>query len=135
MLQLEWWGLALVILATIIVYTLILLLAYRGIMEGQKGKFLFNIPIAPFSIKSRIYSISEQLGVDESDVKYIGDNIFTVNDMRLTVEGFFGVVVYEVDSGNNRVGAVDTTLINYNLPNIRTASGELEELNRKNNNN
>lgn len=126
MIEISWWGLILGILATIIIYTFFFLLVYKWVMKGQNGRFLFNLPLAPFSIKSRIYTISKQLGVDEGQVKYVGNNIFKVNDERYTIEGFFGVVVYQLDQSDEKVGAVKGEVTEYNIANLRHESGEDE---------
>lgn len=126
MLEVTWWGLVFIILGTIVAYTFIFLLALRGMMKGQKGRFLYNLPIAPFSVKSRIYTIAKQLEVEEDEVTYVGNNIYKVKGLRLTVEGFFGVVVYQVDKDNVRLGAVKGDIQQYNLANLRVESGEEE---------
>ena len=127
MVELTWWGLGLIILATIVVYTFVFLLALKSVRKGQKGRFLFNLPIAPFSIKSRVYTISKQLGVQEEDIKYIGDNVYKVNDNKYTVEGFFGVVVYLLDANGSPLGAVKSDVVQYNLANLRHESGETKD--------
>lgn len=126
MIELAWWALVLIILASIIIYTFLLLVVYRGFVKGQKGRFLFNLPLAPFSIKSRMYTISKQLGVDEEDVKYVGDNVYKVNETKYTVEGFFGVVVYQLDDNNNIKGSVLEEITEINLSNLRVESGEID---------
>lgn len=133
MIELAWWALVLIILATIIIYTFLLLVVYRGFVKGQKGRFLFNLPLAPFSVKSRMYTISKQLGVDEEDVKYVGDNVYKVNETKYTVEGFFGVVVYQLDDNNNIKGSVLEEVSEINLSNLRVESGEVDPETTKNN--
>ena len=133
MIELAWWALVLIILATIIIYTFLLLVVYKGFVKGQKGRFLFNLPLAPFSVKSRMYTISKQLGVDEEDVKYVGDNVYKVNETKYTVEGFFGVVVYQLDDNNNIKGAVLEEVTELNLSNLRVESGEVDPEATKNN--
>lgn len=133
MIELAWWALVLIILATIIIYTFLLLVVYRGFVKGQKGRFLFNLPLAPFSVKSRMYTISKQLGVDEEDVKYVGDNVYKVNETKYTVEGFFGVVVYQLDDNNNIKGSVLKEVSEINLSNLRVESGEVDPETTKNN--
>ena len=132
MIELAWWALVLIILATIIIYTFLLLVVYKGFVKGQKGRFLFNLPLAPFSVKSRMYTISKQLGVDEEDVKYVGDNVYKVNETKYTVEGFFGVVVYQLDDNNNIKGAVLEEVTEINLSNLRVESGEVDPETTKN---
>ena len=133
MIELAWWALVLLILATIIIYTFLLLVVYKGFVKGQKGRFLFNLPLAPFSVKSRMYTISKQLGVDEEDVKYVGDNVYKVNETKYTVEGFFGVVVYQLDDNNNIKGSVLKEVSEINLSNLRVESGEVDPETTKNN--
>lgn len=133
MIELAWWALVLIILATIIIYTFLLLVVYKGFVKGQKGRFLFNLPLAPFSVKSRMYTISKQLGVDEEDVKYVGDNVYKVNETKYTVEGFFGVVVYQLDDNNNIKGTVLGEVTELNLSNLRVESGEVDPETTKNN--
>ena len=133
MIELAWWALVLLILATIIIYTFLLLVVYKGFVKGQKGRFLFNLPLAPFSVKSRMYTISKQLGVDEEDVKYVGDNVYKVNETKYTVEGFFGVVVYQLDDNNNIKGTVLGEVTELNLSNLRVESGEVDPEATKNN--
>ena len=133
MIELAWWALVLLILATIIIYTFLLLVVYKGFVKGQKGRFLFNLPLAPFSVKSRMYTISKQLGVDEEDVKYVGDNVYKVNETKYTVEGFFGVVVYQLDDNNNIKGSVLEEVSEINLSNLRVESGEVDPETTKNN--
>lgn len=133
MIELAWWALVLIILASIIIYTFLLLVVYRGFVKGQKGRFLFNLPLAPFSVKSRMYTISKQLGVDEEDVKYVGDNVYKVNETKYTVEGFFGVVVYQLDDNNNIKGSVLEEVSEINLSNLRVESGEVDPETTKNN--
>ena len=133
MIELAWWALVLIILATIIIYTFLLLVVYKGFVKGQKGRFLFNLPLAPFSVKSRMYTISKQLGVDEEDVKYVGDNVYKVNETKYTVEGFFGVVVYQLDDNNNIKGTVLGEVTELNLSNLRVESGEVDPEATKNN--
>lgn len=133
MIELAWWALVLIILATIIIYTFLLLVVYKGFVKGQKGRFLFNLPLAPFSVKSRLYTISKQLGVDEEDVKYVGDNVYKVNETKYTVEGFFGVVVYQLDDNNNIKGTVLGEVTELNLSNLRVESGEVDPEATKNN--
>lgn len=133
MIELAWWALVLIILATIIIYTFLLLVVYRGFVKGQKGRFLFNLPLAPFSVKSRMYTISKQLGVDEEDVKYVGNNVYKVNETKYTVEGFFGVVVYQLDDNNNIKGSVLKEVSEINLSNLRVESGEVDPETTKNN--
>ena len=133
MIELAWWALVLIILATIIIYTFLLLVVYRGFVKGQKGRFLFNLPLAPFSVKSRMYTISKQLGVDEEGVKYVGDNVYKVNETKYTVEGFFGVVVYQLDDNNNIKGSVLEEVSEINLSNLRVESGEVDPETTKNN--
>ena len=133
MIELAWWALVLLILATIIIYTFLLLVVYKGFVKGQKGRFLFNLPLAPFSVKSRMYTISKQLGVDEEDVKYVGDNVYKVNETKYTVEGFFGVVVYQLDDNNNIKGSVLKEVSEINLSNLRVESGEVDPEATKNN--
>lgn len=132
MIELEWWGLVLIILATIVIYTFLLLVVYRAFVKGQKGRFLFNLPLAPFSIKSRMYTISKQLGVAEEDVKYVGENVYKVKDTKYTVEGFFGVVVYQLDDNNNIQGSVLSEVTEVNLTNLRVESGEVDPDTTKN---
>ena len=133
MIELAWWALVLIILATIIIYTFLLLVVYKRFVKGQKGRFLFNLPLAPFSVKSRMYTISKQLGVDEEDVKYVGNNVYKVNETKYTVEGFFGVVVYQLDDNNNIKGAVLEEVTELNLSNLRVESGEVDPEATKNN--
>ena len=133
MIELAWWALVLIILATIVIYTFLLLVVYKGFVKGQKGRFLFNLPLAPFSVKSRMYTISKQLGVDEEDVKYVGDNVYKVNETKYTVEGFFGVVVYQLDDNNNIKGSVLKEVSEINLSNLRVESGEVDPETTKNN--
>ena len=133
MIELAWWALVLIILASIIIYTFLLLVVYKGFVKGQKGRFLFNLPLAPFSVKSRMYTISKQLGVDEEDVKYVGDNVYKVNETKYTVEGFFGVVVYQLDDNNNIKGSVLEEVSEINLSNLRVESGEADPETTKNN--
>lgn len=132
MFELAWWSLALIMLVTVIMYSFILLVVYTRFVKGQKGRFLFNLPLAPFSVKSRIYTISKQLGVDEKDIKYVGDNVFNVEGNKYSVEGFFGVVVYVLDADNKVVGSVKKEVAEYNLPNLRVESGEVEHPDNKN---
>lgn len=132
MIELAWWALVLIILASIIIYTFLLLVVYRGFVKGQKGRFLFNLPLAPFSVKSRMYTISKQLGVDEEDVSYVGDNVYKVNETKYTVEGFFGVVVYQLDDNNNILGSVLEEITEVNLSNLRVESGEVDPETTKN---
>lgn len=127
MVTMHWSVLVLIIFLTIIAYTFIFLLAYRAMTRGQKGRFLFNLPLAPFSIKSRIYTVAKQVGVTEEEVSYVGDNVFKVNDERYTVEGFFGVVVYLVDEKDDKVGAVKGEITEFNISNLRHESGEIGE--------
>lgn len=127
MVTMHWSVLVLIIFLTIIAYTFIFLLAYRAMTRGQKGRFLFNLPLAPFSIKSRIYTVAKQVGVTEEEVSYVGDNVFKVNDERYTVEGFFGVVVYLVDEKDDKVGAVRGEITEFNISNLRHESGEIGE--------
>lgn len=115
-----------IILATIIGYTFILLLTLRAVYRGQKGTLLFNIPVAPFSVKARIYTIAKQLGVEEDEVTYVGDAIYKVGDVKYTVEGFFGVVVYKLNEDLTVVGAVDDKIPSYNYANLRVESGDVE---------
>lgn len=115
-----------IILATIIGYTFILLLTLRAVYRGQKGTLLFNIPVAPFSVKARIYTIAKQLGVEEDEVTYVGDAIYKVGDVKYTVEGFFGVVVYKLNEDLTVVGAVDDKIPSYNYANLRSESGDVE---------
>lgn len=115
-----------IILATIIGYTFILLLTLRAVYRGQKGTLLFNIPVAPFSVKARIYTIAKQLGVEEDEVTYVGDAIYKVGDVKYTVEGFFGVVVYKLNEDLTVVGAVDDKIPSYNYANLRGESGDVE---------
>lgn len=115
-----------IILATIIGYTFILLLTLRAVYRGQKGTLLFNIPVAPFSVKARIYTIAKQLGVEEDEVTYVGDAIYKVGDVKYTVEGFFGVVVYKLNEDLTVVGAVDEKIPSYNYANLRVESGDVE---------
>ena len=133
MIELAWWALVLIILATIVIHTFLLLVVYKGFVKGQKGRFLFNLPLAPFSVKSRMYTISKQLGVDEEDVKYVGDNVYKVNETKYTVEGFFGVVVYQLDDNNNIKGSVLEEVSEINLSNLRVESGEVDPESTKNN--
>lgn len=126
MLELSWWGLALIVIATIFIYTFVFLLTLKGIMKGQKGRFLYNLSIAPFSVKSRIYAIQKQLGVEESDVKYIGNNVYKVNGNRYVVEGFFGVAVFNADEKGNKLTVNDNTVMKYSMPNLRHGSGEAD---------
>lgn len=127
MVTMHWSVLVLIIFLTIIAYTFIFLLAYRAMTRGQKGRFLFNLPLAPFSIKSRIYTVAKQVGVTEEEVSYVGDNVFKVNDERYTVEGFFGVVVYLVDEKDDKVGAIKGEITEFNISNLRHESGEIGE--------
>lgn len=127
MVTMHWSVLVLIIFLTIIAYTFIFLLAYRAMTRGQKGRFLFNLPLAPFSIKSRIYTVAKQVGVTEEEVSYVGDNVFKVNDERYTVEGFFGVVVYLVDEKDDKVGAIKGEITEFNISNLRHESGEVGE--------
>lgn len=127
MVTMHWSVLVLIIFLTIIAYTFIFLLAYRAMTRGQKGRFLFNLPLAPFSIKSRIYTVAKQVGVTEEEVSYVGDNVFKVNDERYTVEGFFGVVVYLVDEQDKQLGAVRGEITEFNISNLRHESGEIGE--------
>lgn len=127
MVTMHWSVLVLIIFLTIIAYTFIFLLAYRAMTRGQKGRFLFNLPLAPFSIKSRIYTVAKQVGVTEEEVSYVGDNVFKVNDERYTVEGFFGVVVYLVDEKDKQLGAVRGEITEFNISNLRHESGEIGE--------
>ena len=133
MIELAWWALVLIILATIVIHTFLLLVVYKGFVKGQKGRFLFNLPLAPFSVKSRMYTISKQLGVDEEDVKYVGNNVYKVNETKYTVEGFFGVVVYQLDDNNNIKGSVLEEVTELNLSNLRVESGEVDPESTKNN--
>lgn len=133
MIELAWWALVLIILTTIIIYTFLLLVVYKGFVKGQKGRFLFNLPLAPFSVKSRMYTISKQLGVDEEDVKYVGEDVYKVNETKYTVEGFFGVVVYQLDDNNNIKGSVLKEVSEINLSNLRVESGEVDPETTKNN--
>lgn len=127
MVTMHWSVLVLIIFLTIIAYTFIFLLAYRAMTRGQKGRFLFNLPLAPFSIKSRIYTVAKQVGVTEEEVSYVGGNVFKVNDERYTVEGFFGVVVYLVDEKDDKVGAIKGEITEFNISNLRHESGEIGE--------
>lgn len=127
MVTMHWSVLVLIIFLTIIAYTFIFLLAYRAMTRGQKGRFLFNLPLAPFSIKSRIYTVAKQVGVTEEEVSYVGDNVFKVKDERYTVEGFFGVVVYLVDEKDDKVGAIKGEITEFNISNLRHESGEIGE--------
>ena len=80
-----------------------------------------------------MYTISKQLGVDEEDVKYVGDNVYKVNETKYTVEGFFGVVVYQLDDNNNIKGSVLEEVSEINLSNLRVESGEADPETTKNN--
>lgn len=80
-----------------------------------------------------MYTISKQLGVDEEDVKYVGDNVYKVNETKYTVEGFFGVVVYQLDDNNNIKGSVLKEVSEINLSNLRVESGEVDPETTKNN--
>lgn len=117
-LELGWLGLVGLIFVVIVLYTFILLFTYKKIMDTQKGRYLFNVPLVPFSIKSRIYTIKRQLGVEEDDIDYLGNGIFEVKGNRVEVSAFFGVVAKKVDEEDREVGVYDGDVMKFNLPNL-----------------
>lgn len=117
-LELGWLGLVGLIFVVIVLYTFILLFTYKKIMDTQKGRYLFNVPLVPFSIKSRIYTIKRQLGVEEDDINYLGNGIFEVKGNRVEVSAFFGVVAKKVDEEDREVGVYDGDVMKFNLPNL-----------------
>lgn len=129
-LELGWLGLIGLILAVIIIYTFILLITYKKVMDTQKGRYLFSIPIAPFSIKSRINAIKNQLGVEEENIDYIGKGLFEVKDDIVEVGSFFGVVARKVDEDGKEIGVYDSDAMKFNLPNLK-----VENIKNKDNNN
>lgn len=124
MVEMSWWLFGLSLLATVVVYTFLLLLALKSILKGQKGRFLFNLPIAPFSVESRKHTIAKHLGVEVSEVEQEKDEVYSVRGKKFVVEGFFGVVVHVLDESGKKAGSVSGDVSRYNLPNLRHDSGE-----------
>lgn len=123
-LELGWLGIFVFILLVIVIYTFILLFTYRKVMDTQQGKFLFNLPLAPFSIKSRINTIKKQLKVKEEDIDYLGDGEFEVKGSKVKVDAFFGVVVKKVDEEGEELGIYDEDVMRFNLPNLDVENKE-----------
>lgn len=101
----EWWGILIIILATVLVYTLVLYVGAKFISGKLKGDYLFTGIFTPFDTADRIHTIAKHYGVEPSKVKYVGDSKYFVQELDKTVQvsSFIGVGIYEERDGTNHL--------------------------------
>lgn len=126
LLELGWLGLIGLILLVIVIYTFVLLYTFKKVMDTQKGRYLFSVPITTFSIKSRIHTIMVQLGVGEDDIDYLGKGMFEVRGDKVEVDSFFGVVAKKIGEEGKEEAIYDEDVMKFNLPNLKVENIQKE---------
>lgn len=95
------WQLVGLVVAVMVIYTVILVVAAKVIGKGLSSKMLYLLPIYPLDTAKRTYAVARQLGVPVDDVTYTGKSLISgkseyyikSREQVVVVEPFFGIVV------------------------------------------
>lgn len=95
------WQLVGLVVAVMVIYTVILVVAAKVIGKGLSSKMLYLLPIYPMDTAKRTYAVARQLGVPVDDVTYTGKSLISgkseyyikSREQVVVVEPFFGIVV------------------------------------------
>lgn len=95
------WQLVGLVVAVMVIYTVILVVAAKVIGKGLSSKMLYLLPIYPLDTAKRTYAVARQLGVSVDDVTYTGKSLISgkseyyikSREQVVVVEPFFGIVV------------------------------------------
>lgn len=103
--SIEWWGIVLIILSTLIVYTTVLYLGAKFVSGKLKGDYLFTEIFTPFDTADRVHTIAKHYGLESSKVKYVGEGKYYIQELDKTVRvsSFIGVGIYEEREGVNHL--------------------------------